>query len=104
VIPKTRDAQGRNEWIYLLSGHVRLVLGDDDWVLAPGEVVEFETQVPHWFGSTGLEPADVVDAEGGLLGEPPLRRADRRERGRRGHARTGGRFGTDKARFAALRG
>jgi transcriptional regulator with XRE-family HTH domain len=57
--PEPRAHDG-HEWIYVLSGHVRLVLGDQDWVLAPGEVAEFETQVPHWFGSTGQEPAEIL--------------------------------------------
>jgi quercetin dioxygenase-like cupin family protein len=39
---------------------VRLVLGEQDWVLGPGEVAEFETRVPHWFGSTGQETAEVL--------------------------------------------
>jgi transcriptional regulator with XRE-family HTH domain len=59
VTPEPRAHDG-HEWMYVLSGHVRLVLGEEDWVLAPGEVVEFETQVPHWFGSTGREPAEVL--------------------------------------------
>jgi transcriptional regulator with XRE-family HTH domain len=59
VTPEPRGHDG-HEWIYVLSGHVRLVLGDQDWVLAPGEVVEFDTQVPHWFGSTGREPAEML--------------------------------------------
>jgi len=59
VLAEPRAHDG-HEWIYVLSGHVRLVLGDQDWVLAPGEVVEFETRVPHWFGSTGQEPAEVL--------------------------------------------
>jgi transcriptional regulator with XRE-family HTH domain len=59
VTPEPRGHDG-HEWIYVLSGHVRLVLGDQDWVLAPGDVVEFETQVPHWFGSTGDEPAEIL--------------------------------------------
>src|SRR3712207_2492882 len=41
------------EWLYVLSGRMRLVLGDHDLVLAAGEVAEFDTRVPHWFGSTG---------------------------------------------------
>ena len=57
--PEPRAHDG-HEWIYVLSGHVRLVLGNQDWVLAPGEAVEFETQVPHWFGSTGHEPAEIL--------------------------------------------
>src|SRR4051812_232757 len=59
VTPEPRGHDG-HEWIYVLSGHVRLVLGDQDWVLGPGEVVEFETQVPHWFGSTGHEAAEIL--------------------------------------------
>jgi len=59
VSPEPRAHDG-SEWIYVLSGRLRLVLGDGDWVLGPGEVVEFDTQVPHWFGSTGEEPAEIL--------------------------------------------
>ncbi len=59
VTPEPRAHDG-NEWIYVLSGQVRFVLGDEDWVLGPGEVVEFETRVPHWFGSTGEAPAEIL--------------------------------------------
>lgn len=59
VTPEPRGHDG-HEWIYVLSGRVRLVLGDRDWVLGPGEVVEFDTRVPHWFGSTGNEPAEIL--------------------------------------------
>ena len=55
--PRTHDG---HEWLYVLSGHLRLVLGDRDWILGPGEVAEFDTQVPHWFGSTGAEPAEIL--------------------------------------------
>jgi hypothetical protein len=30
----------------------------------PGEVAEFDTQVPHWFGSTGDEPAEILSLFG----------------------------------------
>ena len=59
VHPDPRAHDGY-EWIYVLSGHLRLVLGDRDWVLGPGEVATFDTQVPHWFGSTGREPAEIL--------------------------------------------
>jgi mannose-6-phosphate isomerase-like protein (cupin superfamily) len=39
---------------------MRLVLGDRDWMLGAGEVAEFDTGVPHWFGSTGDEPAEIL--------------------------------------------
>ena len=59
--PRTHDGY---EWLYVLSGRMRLVLGDRDLELGPGEVVEFDTQVPHWFGSTGTEPAEVLSLFG----------------------------------------
>ncbi|HZL04791.1 MAG TPA: XRE family transcriptional regulator [Coriobacteriia bacterium] len=52
------------EWLYVLSGRMRLVLGDHDLVLSPGEVAEFDTRVPHWFGSTGEHPAEVLSLFG----------------------------------------
>lgn len=38
------------EWLYVLSGNLRLVLGDRDFVIKPGEAAEFSTWTPHWFG------------------------------------------------------
>src|SRR4051812_27199917 len=57
--PELRAHDG-SEWIYVLSGHMRLVLGDQDSLLGPGDVASFDTQVPHWFGSTGDEPAEIL--------------------------------------------
>ena len=33
------------EWLYVLSGRMRLVLGDQDLVLGVGEAAEFDTQL-----------------------------------------------------------
>jgi transcriptional regulator with XRE-family HTH domain len=52
------------EWLYVLSGRMRLVLGDQDLVLGAGEAAEFDTQQPHWFGSTGDGPAEVLSIFG----------------------------------------
>ncbi len=81
VIPLTREPEGRqawkiviptgqltpeprshdgHEWIYVLSGDVRFVLGDEDTVLRAGDVAAFDTRVPHWFGSTGDRPAEIL--------------------------------------------
>jgi len=38
------------DWTYVLSGRMRLVLGARDFVIEPGEAVEFSTWTPHWFG------------------------------------------------------
>lgn len=59
--PRTHDGY---EWLYVLSGRMRLVLGDRDLVLGVGEATDFDTRVPHWFGSTGEAPAEVLSIFG----------------------------------------
>ena len=44
--PKTHEGF---EWLYVLSGRLRLVLGEHDVVMGSGEAAEFDTRVPHWF-------------------------------------------------------
>ncbi|MFF1676835.1 helix-turn-helix domain-containing protein [Streptomyces sp. NPDC058256] len=61
--PEPRTHEGY-EWLYVLSGRLRLVLGDHDVVLGPGEAAEFDTRVPHWFGSTGEGPAEFLSLFG----------------------------------------
>lgn len=61
--PEPRTHEGY-EWLYVLSGRMRLVLGDHDLVIGAGEVVEFDTRVPHWFGSTGDQPAEILSLFG----------------------------------------
>src|SRR5262249_60452209 len=39
------------EWMYVLSGRLRLRLGEHDFVMQSGEAAEFDTRTPHWFGS-----------------------------------------------------
>ena len=48
------------EWMYVLSGRLRLRLGEHDFVMKPGEAAEFDTRTPHWFGSAGPEPAELL--------------------------------------------
>jgi transcriptional regulator with XRE-family HTH domain len=62
-VPDLRSHDGY-EWLYVIAGKMRLVLGEHDLVLGPGEVAEFETKEPHWFGSTGDEPAEVLSLFG----------------------------------------
>ena len=52
------------EWLYVLSGRLRLVLGEHDLVLGPGEVAEFDTRVPHWFGASEAEPVEFLSLFG----------------------------------------
>lgn len=39
------------DWMYVLSGRLRLILGERDFTIKPGEAVEFSTWTPHWFGT-----------------------------------------------------
>jgi transcriptional regulator with XRE-family HTH domain len=48
------------EWMYVLSGRVRLRLAEHDFVMKPGEAAEFDTRTPHWFGSAGPQPAELL--------------------------------------------
>lgn len=41
------------EWLYVLDGRLRLLLGERDLTLSPGEAAEFDTVLPHWLGSAG---------------------------------------------------
>jgi transcriptional regulator with XRE-family HTH domain len=40
-----------HDWMYVLSGQMRLMLGERDFIIKPGEAVEFSTWTPHWFGA-----------------------------------------------------
>ncbi len=48
--PDTLPVHEGQDWMYVLSGRLRLILGDRDFVIEPGEAVEFSTWTPHWFG------------------------------------------------------
>jgi transcriptional regulator with XRE-family HTH domain len=61
--PEPRTHEGY-EWLYVLSGRLRLVLADHDIVLSAGEAAEFDTRLPHWFGSTGDAPVEVLSLFG----------------------------------------
>jgi transcriptional regulator with XRE-family HTH domain len=62
-LPEPRSHEGY-EWLYVLSGRLRVVLGEHDLVLTPGEAAEFDTRVPHWFGPAGPETAEVLSLFG----------------------------------------
>ncbi|MEO3885408.1 helix-turn-helix transcriptional regulator [Nonomuraea sp. B5E05] len=48
------------EWLYVLSGRLRLLLGRHDVILTPGEAAEFDTRTPHGFANPDSEPAEVL--------------------------------------------
>jgi transcriptional regulator with XRE-family HTH domain len=68
VIPPERDRRLRShagyEWLYVLAGEMRLILGEHDITMRPGEVAEFDTRLPHWFGPAGEEPVEILSVHG----------------------------------------
>ncbi|MBN9629168.1 MAG: cupin domain-containing protein, partial [Actinobacteria bacterium] len=59
--PKTHEGY---EWLYVLNGRLRLVLGDHDIELGPGEAAEFDTRVPHWFERAGADAVEFLSLFG----------------------------------------
>jgi transcriptional regulator with XRE-family HTH domain len=62
--PDTQRTHEGYEWLYVLSGRLRLLLGERDLELRPGEVAEFDTRLPHWFGPAGPEPVELLSLFG----------------------------------------
>ena len=48
------------DWFYVLSGRLRLMLGEHDLILTAGEVAEFDTRTPHWLGNPGPDPTEIL--------------------------------------------
>ncbi|TKA09473.1 helix-turn-helix domain-containing protein [Actinacidiphila oryziradicis] len=52
------------EWLYVLSGRLRLLLGKHDLVLTAGEAAEFDTRTPHAWLNAGPEPVEMLSLFG----------------------------------------
>ncbi|MFJ4029479.1 helix-turn-helix domain-containing protein [Paenarthrobacter sp. NPDC089989] len=48
------------DWMYILNGKLRLILGENDFILKAGEAAEFDTRTPHWFASATSEPVELL--------------------------------------------
>lgn len=59
--PQTHEGY---EWLYVLNGRLRVVLGEHDFVMSPGEAAEFDTRVPHWFGAADEQPVEFLSLFG----------------------------------------
>lgn len=54
---KTHDGY---EWLYVLSGRLRLRIGEHDLVLGPGEAAEFDTRLPHSVTNAGKREVELL--------------------------------------------
>ena len=75
--PELRIHEG-HEWLYVLSGQLRLIIGDHDITMGPGEVAEFDTGLPHWFGPAGDQPVEILSLLGRHDDHVHVRAAPRR--------------------------
>jgi transcriptional regulator with XRE-family HTH domain len=57
--PQLHVHEGRN-WLCVLAGRLRLMLGEHDLVLATGEVAEYDAHTPHWYAAAGPGPAEIL--------------------------------------------
>ena len=57
--PRARVHDGY-EWVYVLSGGLRLVLDERVHVVERGEAAEFDTRTPHSLSATADGPAEVL--------------------------------------------
>jgi transcriptional regulator with XRE-family HTH domain len=48
------------EWMYVLAGRLRAVIGTREIILSQGEAAEFDTRIPHWFGGADNRPAELI--------------------------------------------
>jgi transcriptional regulator with XRE-family HTH domain len=77
--PQLRTHEGY-EWLYVLAGELRLIIADHDITMGPGEVAEFDTRVPHWFGTANGRPVEILSILGREGERIHVRAAPRRKR------------------------
>lgn len=68
------------EWMYVLNGRLRLVLGDHEMELGPGEAAEFDTRVGHWFAAADPEGVELLSLFGSQGERAHLRARTRDDR------------------------
>jgi transcriptional regulator with XRE-family HTH domain len=56
----TLQSHSGYEWLYVLNGRARLLLGEQDLALGPGEAAEFDTRTPHWMGGVEDGPVEML--------------------------------------------
>jgi transcriptional regulator with XRE-family HTH domain len=64
-IPSKREHQDfyhhdGEEWLYVLSGHLRLIFEDSEHLLKPGDSAHFEARMPHRLAASGPRSAEAV--------------------------------------------
>ncbi len=59
-VPPELKVHDGYEWLYVLTGRLRLRLGEKDLTLTRGEAAEFDTRIPHAMSAARGKPAQVI--------------------------------------------
>ncbi|MCP9946896.1 helix-turn-helix domain-containing protein [Streptomyces somaliensis] len=51
---------GGHAWLYVLAGELLLLLGEERFVLRPGEAADFDAGEPHWFGPADSNAVEIL--------------------------------------------
>lgn len=62
--PPKQVTHAGHAWFYVLAGDVRLLLGDRELLLRPGDTADFDSSEPHWFGPAGERAAEILHLYG----------------------------------------
>lgn len=65
IVPANRQGQtlyqhAGEEWLYVLSGHITLVLANKEYVLHPGDVAHFNASIPHRLSAHSQQDAEII--------------------------------------------
>lgn len=65
TIPPKREHQNfyhhdGEEWLYVLSGNLRLIFEDGEHLLKPGDSAHFEARTPHRLAATGPHSTEAI--------------------------------------------
>jgi transcriptional regulator with XRE-family HTH domain len=78
--PELRTHEGY-EWLYVLSGQMRLIVANQEMTMGPGEATEFDTGLPHWFGPADDQPVEILSLHGAHGDRMHVRAEPRRKKG-----------------------
>jgi transcriptional regulator with XRE-family HTH domain len=51
---------GGKEYAYMISGHLGIKIGFEEFELGPGDSIAFDAQMPHRLWTIGKEPAEAI--------------------------------------------
>jgi transcriptional regulator with XRE-family HTH domain len=65
IVPAQREGEDHyshegEEWLYVLSGRLRLTLGESEYLLEPGDAAQFDARIPHRLTALGDHNVELL--------------------------------------------